>query len=192
MTREWTVEKGAPANPRYPRRVRWLHWLMAVIVLGMLAVGFTMAHLIDDTVPIKFAWLYPYHKSFGMLVLILVLIRLAVRRSARLPGLPQSLSPWERRLAKAAHVTLYSLMILVPLMGYSLSSSFTQSDGVYFFGVDLPELLPKNDARFAVFDRLHAILAYTLLALIVLHVLGALKHRFLDRDKDGDVLSRML
>ena len=186
------MEKGAPANPRYPRRVRWLHWLMAVIVLGMLAVGFTMAHLIDDTVPIKFAWLYPYHKSFGMLVLILVLIRLAVRRSARLPGLPQSLSPWERRLAKAAHVTLYSLMILVPLMGYSLSSSFTQSDGVDFFGVYLPELLPKNDSRFAVFDRLHAILAYTLLALIVLHVLGALKHRFLDRDKDGDVLSRML
>ena len=192
MTRGQTVEKEAPANPRYPRRVRWLHWLMAGIILGMLAVGFTMVHLIDDKVPIKFAWLYPYHKSFGMLVLILVLIRLAVRRSARLPGLPQSLSLWERRLAKAAHVALYTLMILVPLMGYSLSSSFTQSDGVYFFGVNLPELLPKNDARFAVFDRLHAILAYTLLALIVLHVLGALKHRFLDRDRDGDVLSRML
>jgi cytochrome b561 len=143
-------------------------------------------------VPIKFDWLYPYHKSFGMLVLLLVLVRLAVRRSARLPGLPRSLPPWERRMAKVAHVALYTLMILVPLMGYSLSSSFTQSDGVYFFGVNLPELLPKNDARFAVFDWLHAILAYTLLALIILHVLGALKHRFVDREKDADVLARML
>jgi cytochrome b561 len=186
------METGTPANPRYPRRVRWLHWLMAAIILGMLTVGFTMVHLIDDKVPIKFDWLYPYHKSFGMLVLLLVLVRLAVRRSARLPGLPRSLPPWERRMAKVAHVALYTLMILVPLMGYSLSSSFTQSDGVYFFGVNLPELLPKNDARFAVFDWLHAILAYTLLALIILHVLGALKHRFVDREKDADVLARML
>jgi len=186
------VEKEASGNMRYPRRVRWLHWTMAVIIVGMLAVGFTMVHLIDDAVPIKFAWLYPYHKSFGMLILLLALVRLVARQSARLPGLPRSLPPWERRLAKVAHVALYSLMILVPLMGYSLSSSFTQSDGVYFFGVNLPELLPKNDARFAVFDRLHAIFAYTLLALIILHVLGALKHRFLDRDKDNDVLKRML
>lgn len=186
------MEDGTLANARYPRRVRWLHWLMAVIIPGMLAVGFTMVHLIDDSVPIKFNWLYPYHKSFGMLVLLLVAIRLAARRSARLPGLPRALPAWERRLAKVAHVALYSLMILVPLMGYSLSSSFTQSDGVYFFGVNLPELLPKNDARFAVFERLHAIFAYTLLALIVLHVLGAIKHRFLDRDKDSDVLTRML
>jgi len=186
------MENGVLVNVRYPRRVRWLHWLMAVIILGMIAVGFTMVHLIDDSVPIKFNWLYPYHKSFGLLVLLLVAARLAARRSARLPGLPRALPPWERRLAKAAHVALYSLMILVPVMGYSLSSSFTQSDGVYFFGVNLPELLPKNDARFAVFDRLHAILAYTLLALIILHVLGALKHRFLDRDKDRDVLTRML
>jgi len=186
------MENEAPGNTRYPRRVRWLHWLMAVIILGMLAVGFTMVHLIDDAVPVKFDWLYPYHKSFGMLALILVLIRLAVRRSARLPGLPRSLPPWERRLAKAAHVALYTLMVLVPLMGYSLSSSFTQSDGVYFFGVNLPELLPKNDARYAVFERLHAIFAYTLLALIILHVFGALKHRFLDRDEDKDVLKRIL
>ena len=63
--------------------------------------------------------------------------------------------------------------------------------GVFFFGVNLPEVLPKNDARFAVFQVLQRYLAYTLLVLIVLHVAGALKHRFVDEDRANDVLSRM-
>src|SRR5205814_9327745 len=72
---------------------------------------------------------------------------------------------------------LYVLMFVVPIMGYAMSSSFTQSDGVYFFGVNLPELLPKNDARFELFDRIHAILAYTLLGLVALHVAGAIDRK---------------
>ena len=85
------------------------------------------------------------------------------------------------------------LLIVVPLMGYSMSSTFTQSDGVpFFFFGQLPELLPKNDRWFEVFQLLHRIFAYALLVLIVLHVAGALKHRFVDRDEDADVLRRML
>lgn len=177
---------------RYPRRIRWLHWTMAIVILGMICLGFSMVHLVDDAVPAKFTWLFPYHKSFGMLILFLVPIRLLIRRSSPPPGLPAGLQSWERHLASVAHVSLYALMILVPLMGYAMSSSYTQSDGVYFFGVNLPELLPKNDARFELFDKVHAVLAYTLLALVFLHVAGALKHRFLDRNGDTDVLSHML
>ena len=77
-------------------------------------------------------------------------------------------------------------------MGYSMSSTYTQSDGVPFFLVRLPELLPKNDNWFKVFQWLHRTLAYTLLVLVVWHVRGALKHRFLDTDRDNDVLRRML
>ena len=77
-------------------------------------------------------------------------------------------------------------------MGYSMSSTFTMSDGVFFFGVNLPELLPKNDDWFVVFQLLHKVFAYTLLALIVLHIAGALKHRFYDKDPRNDVLRRML
>lgn len=77
-------------------------------------------------------------------------------------------------------------------MGYSMSSTYTQSDGVPFFLVHLPELLPKNDNWFRVFQWLHRTLAYTLLVLIILHVLGALKHRFVDADPSNDVLRRML
>jgi len=106
--------------------------------------------------------------------------------------LPVGLAQWEKTGAKVGHALLYTLMFVVPLMGYAMSSSFTQSDGVFFFGVNLPELLPKNDARFAVFQMLHRYLAYTLLALVAVHVIGALKHRFLDRNRDNDVLSKMV
>jgi cytochrome b561 len=87
---------------------------------------------------------------------------------------------------------MLALAVIVPLMGYAMSSSFSQSDGVPFFFGDLPELLPKNDRASAIFAWAHETLAYTLLALIALHVLGVLKHRFLDRGRDVDVLSRMV
>jgi cytochrome b561 len=109
------------------------------------------------------------------------------------PGPPAALRPWERTLSVLAHRALYVLLVAVPLMGYAMSSSFTQSDGVpFFFFGHVPELLPKNDRWFEVFQLLHRLLAYTLLALLVLHVAGALKHRFLDRDPQADVLRRML
>jgi cytochrome b561 len=164
---------------------------MAAIIVIMGAVGWTMTSL-DDAVPTKFDHLYPWHKSFGMLVLILVFVRLAARARSSVPQLPSTLAPWERTAASAAKVALYALMIVVPCMGYAMSSSYTQSDGVFFFGIMLPELLPKNDARFEIFQLLHRVLAYTLLALTVVHALAALKHRFIDRDKRNDVLSRML
>jgi cytochrome b561 len=175
---------------KYPLTIRILHWSMAVIILGMIAAGWSMVSP-DGQTPSKFDFLYPWHKSFGMLILLLVLVRLATRLRGAIPALPGGLAPWEARAAKIGHVALYALMIIVPCMGYSMSSSFTQSDGVFFFGVNLPELLPKNDARFAVFQALHRYLAYTLLALVVVHVAGALKHRFLDSDRGNDVLSRM-
>jgi len=176
---------------KYPVAMRVLHWLMAAIIIGMVGVGWTMVSM-DDKVPAKFDLLYPWHKSFGMLVLILVTIRLVTRLRSSIPPEPEQLAAWEKALAKAAHVTLYVLMIVVPCMGYSMSSTYTESDGVFFFGVNLPELLPKNDSWFKVFQALHRILAYTLLALIVLHVAGALKHRFFDRNRAADVLPRML
>ena len=175
---------------KYPLALRTLHWTMAVIILGLIWAGWAMVPIDENTLS-KFDGLYPWHKSFGMLVLLLVAARLVIRRRGPIPPMPAGLSSWENKLAKVTHVALYTLMIVVPCMGYSMSSSFTQSDGVFFFGVNLPELLPKNDARFEVFQLLHRVLAYTLLGLVVLHVAGALKHRFFDRDRANDVLTRM-
>ena len=187
-------EPGVPLRPseaRYPRSMRILHWLMAVIIIGLLGAGMTMVRL-DDRVPAKFQILFPWHKSFGLLALILVVIRLWIRRTSRVPALPAGLSDWERRAVRAGTFCFYALMIFVPLMGYALSSTYTQSDGEFFFGVNLPELLPKNDAQFEVFWLLHRIGAFALLGLLSVHILGALKHRFFDRNRANDVLSRML
>lgn len=177
---------------KYPASMRVLHWLRAAVVLGTLTVGLVMVNLPDE-LPAKFELLYPNHKQFGLLALLLALAQLLVRARSRVPELPASLKPWERAVSKFAHRALYVLLIVVPLMGYSMSSTFTQSDGVpFFFFGHVPELLPKNDRWFEVFQLLHRIFAYSLLALLVLHVVGALKHRFLDKDAQSDVLRRML
>lgn len=183
---------------KYPATIRILHWAMAVVIIGMIWSGWFMASvpldevMSEEVIEMEGFDFYPWHKSFGMLVLIMFAVRLFFRTRATIPALPSGFASWEVKAAKIGHVALYVLMLVVPLMGYSLSSSFSQSDGVFFFGFNLPELLPKNDDRAVVFQTLHAWLAYTLLALIVVHILGALKHRFLDRNPDNDVLSRML
>lgn len=177
---------------RYPASMRALHWLRALIVIGTLGVGLTMVNLPDD-LPAKFETLYPNHKQFGLLALLIVLAQWLLRWRHRVPEAPARLKPWERALSSFAHRAMYVLLIVVPLMGYSMSSTFTQSDGVpFFFFGQLPELLPKDDRWFEVFQLLHRIFAYALLALIVLHLAGALKHRFFDKDASTDVLRRML
>lgn len=181
-----------PNSVKYPASMRVVHWLRAAVVVGLLIVGLVMVNLPDE-LPAKFELLYPNHKQFGVLALLLSLAQLLIRSRSRVPQLPKSLAPWERTLSKFTHRALYALLIVVPLMGYSMSSTFTQSDGVPFFFVGhLPELLPKNDRWFEVFQLLHRLLAYALLALLVLHMAGALKHRFMDKNADADVLRRML
>ncbi len=187
-----SVLPSSTAGQRYAGSLRAVHWLRALVVLGTLSAGLLMVNLPDD-MAVKFEQLYPNHKQFGVLALLLVLLQLVLRWRRGVPALPHSLQPWERRLSHLTHGLMYLLLVLVPLMGYAMSSSFTQSDGVpFFFFGHLPELLPKNDARFEVFQLLHRYLAWTLLALVVMHVAGALKHRFFDADPDSDVLRRML
>ena len=138
---------------------------------------------------------YHNHKQFGVLVWLLALVHLALRWRYRvsMPRPPLALAPWEKCLSQVIHRLLIALTLLVPLLGYSLSGSLTQSDGVpFFFASHIPELLPKNDAAFVVFQALHKYAAYALLACIFLHLAGALKHRLQDKSGETDVLARML
>ncbi|MBV7562735.1 cytochrome b [Pseudomonas sp. sia0905] len=176
----------------YPRSLLVLHWVRAVLVLGLLWAGWHMTGMSDD-VESKFVLYYPWHKSFGVLAFLVVVTQLIIRlKTPVLPKPPLTLARHERFLAQLVQRSMYVLLVLVPLMGYSMSSTYTMSDGVYFFGVNLPELLAKNDDWFVVFQWLHKTLAYTLLALIALHLVGSLKHRFFDKDKRNDVMKRML
>ena len=179
-----------PTIDKYPAALRILHWVRALLILGLIAAGWTMTAL-DDALTAKFDLLYPWHKSFGVLVFMIVLAQLAIRAISPLPE-PAPLPAQERLLSQAVHVAMYALLLIVPLMGYAMSSSYTDSDGVFFFGIHLPELLPKDDDRFRLFQLLHKTLAYSLLALVTLHVAGALKHRYVDNDRRTDVLPRII
>lgn len=173
------------APTRYPAPMRALHWTRAALILGLIAAGWAMTHLEAYS-------LYPLHKEFGVLAFIIASVAILVRTRSRRPAHPAGLKPWEDALSTVVHRAMLVLTVVVPLMGYSMSSSYSQSDGVPFFGLELPELLAKNDAAFAWFSALHKWLAYTLLALVVLHVAGVVKHRLFDEGRDADVLPRML
>lgn len=179
---------------KYPVSIRCLHWARAVLILGLIASGWYMTRLPESDMATA-SILYPNHKQFGILVWLLALVHLTLRwaYAKSMPSAPAAFAPWERLLSHAVHKLLIALTLLVPLLGYSLSSSFSQSDGVPFFVIShLPELLPKNDDAFAVFQTLHRYGAYTMLVLIGLHLLGALKHRLLDKGGPTDVVPRMI
>lgn len=179
-----------PLVQRYPAAMRVLHWGRAALILGLIALGIYMTSLADHD-PVKHPVLYPIHKEFGMLALIVVVIALVTRARSSVPAEPASLARWERALATFVHRAIMVLTVLVPVSGYFMSSLYSKG-GVPFFGLALPRLLPIDDEASAVFTTLHTVFAYMLLALVVLHVLGALKHRFVDRDPESDVLRRML
>jgi len=187
------------AGVKYPLSMRVLHWLRAAIILGLIASGWYMARFSDlpekDVPPAVFEIFFPNHKQFGVLVWLLAVVHLLIRwpNRARLPHSPEGLKPWEKILSHVVHRLIMVMTLITPLLGYAMSSSFTQSDGVPFFVFGkLPELLPKNDDAFEIFEALHAYSAYFLLSLIVLHIAGALKHRLQDRGGETDVLPRML
>ncbi|MBS7543429.1 cytochrome b [Ancylobacter oerskovii] len=168
-----------PAPAHWSRPLRLLHWLMAALLLALLAVGWTMTHVQRD-LGTTFA-LYQWHKSYGLLVLPLLALRLA----ARLAPTPAPLehSRLERRAARAAHLGFYALMLAVPLSGWLMAAASPLALPTRPFELfTLPAPVGPDEALFERLQFLHEVLAYALLALLVLHVLATLKHQFLDRD----------
>lgn len=173
---------------KYPLSSRILHWLMALIIIFLLGLGIYMADFLQADSPNRME-IYSLHKSLGVMILILVAIRLINRVIFPAPALPISLSKFEKIGAHLAHVALYLLMILIPLSGYLMSNSFGYP--VHFFSVEMPFLIEKNLELAPVFAELHEIFAYSLIAVLGLHILGVIKHRFFD-SAENDVLKRIL
>ncbi len=161
---------------------RTLHWSMAVLIVGMLAVGTYMVTLPDTDFETKFA-IYQWHKSFGLLLAALILLRLAWRAVQPVPALPAETSPLVRRASAISHLMLYLLMVLLPLTGYLMSATSTLGIPTVAFGViEVPHLLGPNAELEGIFKRAHDILGKLLIALLAVHVLAALKHALVDRD----------
>lgn len=173
---------------KYPLSMRLLHAIMAVIILSLLGVGLYMTSL-TDSVSYKYD-LYFWHKSFGLTVILLVCVRVWVRLRSTIPAAPQGIPQWQKKLAVLTQGLLYVFMFFVPVMGYLLSSTYPKSHGVSFFGLAIPDLTAKSEFWSEIFGELHEVGAYLLLALIALHVLGALKHRFWDKP-ENNVLNRI-
>ena len=166
-----------------------LHWIVAVLVLGLLLLGFSMVWLVSG-LGTKFE-LYQLHKSLGVLVCALVVVRLAWRwLNPRVPALPGDLEPWERMAARLTHHGLYALLLVMPVTGWILASSSPLGLPTVIFGLfTLPNPFGPNAALEQAMKWVHAGLALTVVLLLALHVGAALRHHFARRD---DVLVRML
>ncbi len=165
------------------------HWVMFLILLGMVAVGYYMYELPADTpqqMGYKFG-LYDYHKSFGILILLLVVLRLGWRMINPVPKMPGGMRKIEIFSAHAMHVLLYIMMFIQPLSGWLMSSY--GGHPVKFFGSVLPALADKDKALGDIFHEVHEITAALLIALFAIHVAAALFHHFIRKD---DVMKKML
>lgn len=180
---------------RYTRTAMLLHWLVAVLIIANLVLIWTMSL---DPKPLVRPMIN-LHKSIGLTVLGLVLIRVLWRLTHRPPPLPQSYPAIERGGAHLAHLVLYVLILGLPISGYIHDSAFAQAAAhpLRLYGlVPFPRIGPIMALDPATKQRVHdfwfsvhGFLAYGLYALLALHVLGALKHQLLDRQPE---LARML
>ena len=160
------------------------HWLMAAIIV----VTWSIAIVVSD-MPLSPARItgYSWHKWLGVTVFFLVLLRLVWRATHPAPQLEIKMPAWQERAMQLTHFALYLLMIVIPLVGWLMSSA--KGYTVNYFGLfELPDLLSKDKALGHQLKDLHEYLADVLVALVCLHVLAALKHQFIDRD---GLLSRM-
>ncbi len=182
-----------PARYTLPAIV--LHWVIAVFILANIAIGLLAGDLPD-------AWQRPFidtHKSIGLTVLGLAILRLLWRLTHKPPAMPSTYRPWERRAAHAAHWALYALIFAVPFTGWLHDSAWKGGPThplkiwwvIPWFRFHSLQALPpaEQDKLHAFYFQIHESLAYLLLAIFVVHVAGALKHQFLDGEPE---LQRML
>jgi cytochrome b561 len=170
---------------RYTRTAIALHWLIAVLLLGQFAFGWLLEDIPRGT-PAR-GYYVNLHKSTGVLLGLLILLRIGWRLGHRAPPLPAEMSHWQRRVARLSHLALYLCMLLLPLTGY-LGSNFSKH-GINFFNVVKWAPWGRDDKfLYTIFNQAHQVTALVLAAFVVLHLLAVAKHALLDRDQ---VLSRM-
>lgn len=191
---------------RYTTVAILLHWLIALAIFGMFAFGWYMTDLPKEApkqssydlfdfgvytwelakAESPRAFYYNLHKSCGITLLGLIILRLIWRITHKAPAMLSSYKAWERKLATGAHHLLYLLMLAIPLSG--LIMSINSKYGVKWFGIKLFSGLDNYDARH-LFEEVHEVVGVILLLIVIIHVIGALKHKFIDKD---ETLSRMM
>jgi cytochrome b561 len=177
MLRNTDQSWGTPA--------KLLHWVVAVLVLAQICLGWAaVSWRLSPTKLDLFVW----HKSIGMLILLLMLMRLVWRSVNVAPLLPAGMAPVERLAAHLSHLLLYMLLFLMPLTGWIISSAANISFRIFWL-VPLPAIVQPDKVLADEVGRVHLALFIVLSLLLVVHIGAALRHHFVKRN---DVLTRML
>jgi cytochrome b561 len=157
---------------------RFLHWAVALGVIGLAMVGLLMDELPNGSNKIM---VYALHKSTGITVLALVLLRIVWRLIDRRPVLPASMPAWQKALSSLTHGLLYLMLLVMPISGwlYNSASNFALQ---WFWLFNLPRLSGPDKELKHFAHEVHETGFYVLAALFALHVAAALKHHFIDRD----------
>ena len=195
----------AVTTTRYTKTAVILHWLIALCIGAMFVLGWFMTDLakelpkqnafnlfdlgmftwnVDEAISPR-SFYFNLHKSIGVSILALILVRILWRVTHKPPALLASYKAWERKLATGAHHLLYLLMLALPVSG--LIMAIYSKYGVKWFGMPFIAGLDNNPMR-KVFESMHEIIGIVLLVILAVHVLGALKHKLVDKD---DTMKRM-
>ena len=187
----------------YTKTAKLLHWLIAILIFGMFALGWFMTDIPKEAAKQTvfdifnlgiFHWTvaeeisprsfyFNVHKSFGVTIFALVIIRIVWRLTHKPPALLISYKAFERKLATSAHHLLYLLMISLPLSG-AIMAVYSKY-GIKWFGMPFIKGLDNNPMRL-IFKDTHEIIGLILVSILVLHIAGALKHQFIDKDETMD------
>ena len=167
---------------RYGLVSRYLHWTTAIVFLLLIAMGILMSALPKGNELLQYT--YVVHKALGFALLILVFARLFWNRKSTRPALSASLKPWESKLARLAHLSLYGMLFAFPISGYVMSTAAGKWS--HFFFLDVPLLFEPSMAIARPSGLMHKVLLPYLFYLILFgHIVGALKHRYLDGDVES-------
>lgn len=171
---------------RYTKPAIAFHWLISVLVLGMIGLGWYMGDIPKGTPDRTF--FFNLHKSIGVTVAILVLLRLWWRAKNPPPPLPAFMPAWQVQTSKISHALLYLCLVLMPLSGFS-ASQFTKYGVTYFGLFKIPPMGWENREIYSLLQGVHGVTATLLVVLVAVHILAALKHLLINRD---GVFQRML
>ena len=178
-------ESPPHASARYTRVAVVLHWLIAALLLGQIGFGWFL-ETVPRGSPLR-GFYVNLHKSTGLTLAVLILVRIVWRLANRPPPLPAIMPSWERVAAAWSHVALYVCMLGMPLSGY-IASNFSKYGVKLFNVIFLPPWGPADAGIYAIFNTTHVVLSYLFVALIVVHVFAALRHAV----RHDRILNRML
>jgi len=171
------MNQAARIQTRFHIALRIVHWGMALLILAMLFMGIGMVSTVAPAYPVLLA----LHREVGVALLVLVIVRLAIRLTTGTPPLPDDLPRWQIRAAQGSHAMLYLAMTTMPLIGWAMLSAGgypVQVAGA----VILPPILPGNIQLYSLLRGAHAAVACAFFALILAHMSAALVHALVRRD----------